>query len=234
MRAYSTRRPGMAFWGGWLLAGTAGSLLPVLPAALNVRFPIVADLGLADAYGLSSIILAAICLALFQTIVLGALRGRFSTSVLMWIPVSAGATLAAYLAIALWQVTVARTVISVSAIQAWLPAGFPLLQVIFALFGIAVAVVVGLAQGILLGRIFERSSVIGLWLAANLVGAVLVGVVFGIRLQEPVTGNDATLTAIFLSNTLIDGGLYAAVTGAALVAIGRRSTEVRARKQASF
>lgn len=224
----------MAFWGGWLVAGTAGSLLPVLPAALNLRFPIVADLGLADAYGLSSIIVAAMCLALFQTIVLGALRGRFSASVLMWIPVSAGATLAAYLAIALWQVTVPRTVISVSAIQAGLPAGFPLLQVIFALFGIAVAVVVGLAQGILLARIFERSSVIGVWLAANLVGAVLVGVVFGIRLEEPVTGNDATLTAIFLSNTLIDGGLYAAVTGAALVAIGRRSTEVPARKQASL
>jgi len=171
-------------------------------------------------------------LALFQTIVLGALKARFSASVLMWIPVSIGAVLVAYVVIAIWQVTVPRTVISVSAMQASLPPGFPLLQVIFALFGIAVAGFVGLAQGILLARVFRRRSAVGLWLVANLVGAVLVGIVFGIRLQEPVTGSHADLTAVFLSNTLIDGVLYAAVTGAALVAFARRRTEVSVRDQA--
>src|SRR5438552_13231181 len=130
MMAYSIRRPGLALWGAWLVAGVAGSLLPVLPAAFNLRFPIVAGLGLDDAPGFSSALVGAICLALFQTIVLGALKARFSASVLMWIPVSTGATVVAYLAIALWQVTVPRTVISVSAIGASLPPGFPLLQVI--------------------------------------------------------------------------------------------------------
>ena len=232
MMAYSIRRPGLALWGAWLVAGVAGSLLPVLPAAFHLRFPIVADLGLDDAPGFSSALVGAICLALFQTIVLGALKARFSASVLMWIPVSTGATVVAYLAIALWQVTVPRTVISVSAIGASLPPGFPLLQVIFALFGIAVALVVGLAQGILLVGVFRRRSALGLWLVANLVGAVLVGIVFGIRLMEPVTGSDADRTAIFLSNTLIDAVLYAAVTGAALVVFARRRTEVSARDQA--
>jgi len=232
MMAYSIRRPGLALWGAWLVAGVAGSLLPVLPAAFNLRFPIVAGLSPDHASGLSSALVGATCLALFQTIVLGALKARFSASVLMWIPVSTGATVVAYLAIALWQVTVPRTVISVSAIGASLPPGFPLLQVIFALFGIAVAVVVGLAQGMLLARVLRRRSAVGLWLGANLVGAVLVGIVFGIRLMEPVTGSDADRTAIFLSNTLIDAVLYAAVTGAALVAFARRGTEVSARDQA--
>ncbi|TMC85624.1 MAG: hypothetical protein E6J06_03250 [Chloroflexi bacterium] len=59
-----------------------------------------------------------------------------------------------------------------------------------------------------------------------------MGIVFGIRLMEPVTGSDADRTAIFLSNTLIDAVLYAAVTGAALVAFARRGTEVSARDQA--
>ncbi len=232
MMAYSPRRPGLAAWGAWLVAGVVGSLLPVLLAALNLRFPIVADVGLGDAYGFSSALVGATCLALFQTIVLGALKARFSASVLMWIPVSIGAVLVAYVVIAIWQVTVPRTVISVSAMQASLPPGFPLLQVILALFGIAVAGFVGLAQGILLARVFRRRSAVGLWLVANLVGAVLVGIVFGIRLQEPVTGTDADLTAVFLSNTLIDGVLYAAVTGAALVAFARRRTEVSVRDQA--
>jgi hypothetical protein len=232
MMAYSMRRPGLALWGAWLGAGVVGSLLPVLPAALNLRFPIVADLRLDDAYGLRSAAVGAICLALFQTIVLGVLKARFTASVLMWIPVSTGATVVAYLAIALGQVTVPRAVISVSAIQASLPPSFPLLQVIFALSSVAVAVVVGVAQGILLARVFRRRSALGLWLVANLVAAVLVGIVFGIRLQEPVTGSDADLTAIFLSTTLIDGALYAAVTGAALVAFARRRTEVSARDQA--
>ena len=230
--AYSMRRPGLALWGAWLGAGVVGSLLPVLPAALNLRFPIVADLRLDDAYGLRSAAVGATCLALFQTIVLGVLKVRFTASVLMWIPVSTGATVVAYLAIALGQVTVPRAVISVSAIQASLPPSFPLLQVIFALSGVAVAVVVGVAQGILLARVFRRRSALGVWLVANLVAAVLVGIVFGIRLQEPVTGSDADLTAIFLSTTLIDGALYAAVTGAALVAFARRRTEVSARDQA--
>src|SRR5260370_42562729 len=208
MMAYSIRRPGLALWGAWVVAGVVGSVLAVLPARLDLRFPIVADLGLDDAYGISSALVGATCLALVQTIVLGALKARFSASVLMWIPVSIGAMLVAYLVVAIWQVTVPRTVISVSAMQASLPPGFPLLQVIFALFGIAVAGFVRLAHGILLARVFPRRSAVGLWLVANLVGAVLVGIVFGVGLQEPVTGSDADLTAIFFSTTLITTLLY--------------------------
>lgn len=219
------RRAGMAFWGAWLLAGTAGSLLPVLPAALNLRFPASVALGLQDAFGPGSIVLGALLLAAFQCIVLGALRGRFSRPVLLWIPVSAGAALIAYIAIALWQVTIPRTLISVSAIQTALPSGFPLLQVIFALFGLANAMVLGLAQGLLLAKILEGRSVVGFWLVANLVAAILVGIVFGIRLQEPVAGDDATRTAMFLSNILINGALYAAVTGVVLVAMTVRRGE---------
>ena len=92
------------------------------------------------------------------------------------------------------------------------------------------AAVLGLAQGILLARIFERASIVGLWLAANLVGAVAVGILFGIRFQETATSNDATLTA-FVSNALIDGGLYATVTGAALVAIARRNGQILVRPE---
>jgi thiol:disulfide interchange protein len=159
----------------------------------------------------------------------------------MWAPVSAGATLAVYLAIFVWQVT------SVSSIESSLPTGFPMLamavfivltpspspwfQVLVALIALAVAAVLGLAQGILLARIFERRSIVGLWLVANLVGAVLMGIIFGIRFREPATSNDANLT-FFVSTALIDGGLYAAVTGAVLVAIARRNGEIPARAEA--
>ena len=236
----SIRRSETATWGAWLLAGAVGTLLPILPAALSNRFPLGANLGLNDEYGLSALVVAALCLALLQSVVLGWLRGRFSGSVLMWAPVSAGATLVAYLAIFVWQVT------SVSSIESSLPTGFPMLAmavfivltpspspwfpILIALVALAVAALLGLAQGILLARIFERGSIVGLWLVANLVGAVLVGILLGIRFYEPAASNDATLTA-FVSNALIDGGLYAAVTGAVLVAIARRNGEVPARAE---
>jgi hypothetical protein len=225
------RRPGIALWGGWLVAGTVGSVLPVLPAALNLRWPMAAGLGLEDAFGLSSIAVTAFLVAFLEAIVLGGVTSRFSGPVLMWAPVSAAATIAAFLAIVLWGNIVPRSLISVSAIQAALPPAFPLLPVIFALFGIANAVVLGIAQGVLLSRIFGGRSVIGLWLAASVGAAVVVGVVFGIRLQEPAPGNEAALTAIFLSNTLIDGALYSAVTGAALVAIAGWRKEVLTQTQ---
>ena len=234
------RRSETATWGAWLVAGAVGTLLPILPAAVNHRFPLGANLGFNDEYGLSSLVVAALCLALLQSIVLGVLRGRFSGPVLLWAPVSAGATLAVYVAIFVWQVT------SVSSIESSLPSGFPMLavavlivltpsplpwfQVLIVLIALAVAAVLGLAQGILLARIFERASIVGLWLAANLVGAVAVGILFGIRFQETATSNDATLTA-FVSNALIDGGLYATVTGAALVAIARRNGQILVRPE---
>src|SRR5260370_12138373 len=112
MMAYSIRSPGLALWGAWLVAGVVGSLLPVLPAALNLRFPIVAHLGLDDAYGISSALVGATCLALFQTIVLGALKARFSASVLMCIPVSIGAMLVPYLLFPICQFPVPPPAIS--------------------------------------------------------------------------------------------------------------------------
>ena len=226
---YRSRRARSVSWGAWLLAGIVGSFVPIMPAAFNFRVPLIFALGLDDAFGLGSVAIAATFLAFLQYIILSALIGKVSAAALMWIPVSAAAARIPFLAINLWQTTVPRTLISVSAIQASLPPGFPLLQIIFALFGIANAAVLGLAQGILLARIFGGRSIVALWLGANLLASVLVGIVFGIRLQEPVTGDDATLTAIFVSNTLIDAALYAAVTGAALVAIAGQRVSMHAR-----
>jgi hypothetical protein len=202
----------LAIWVAWVLAGVGGSLLPILLNAFIL--PWIQARSLYDYEAAVWVVVSAICLAFFQYIVLRVLLARVSLTVVMWIPASAIAALVAFNTPGFLQGTVLRTLISISAISASLPQGFPLIQVILALIGFAFAAFLGLGQGIVLSMVYRR-GVVGFWVLANLLAALVVGIVLGVRYQEFVSPD--------FIDTLLGGVVYAAVTGPALLLVaGRR------------
>jgi hypothetical protein len=93
------------------------------------------------------VVVSATCLAFFQYLVIRTLLARVSLIITVWIPVSVIATVVAFIAIGLLQITVPRTLISISAIAASLPNGFPMVGLVEGLFGVAIAAFLGLSQG---------------------------------------------------------------------------------------
>ncbi len=202
----------LAIWVAWVLAAVAGSLLAILIDVFIL--PWSSARSLHDYEAVLMVIVSAICLAFFQYIVLRVLVGRVSLTLTMWIPASVIATLVAFNTPGFLQGTVLRTLISISAISASMPRGFPVIQVILALIGLAFAAFLGLGQGIVLSIVYRR-GVVGFWVLANLSAALVVGIVLGIRYQEFASPGFA--------DTLLGGVIYAAVTGPALLVIaGRR------------
>jgi len=216
------RHSDIAVWALWVGAGLLGTLLPIIAFVIPLPLVNVNLSSFSDVYELTSILGGAATLALCQGIVLAMVIDRPSTVALMWIPVTVLATVAAYVSVMLWGMTVPRGVLSVSGIQDSLPSGFPLLQVIFALIGVAQAAFLGLAQGLLLATRIQGRKVLAVWFTANVLAAAVVGVVAGVRLQEPVPTDQLTVVAFLVSSSL-SGGLFAAVTGFALAALVRRS-----------
>ncbi len=87
------------------------------------------------------------------------------------------------------------------------------------------AAVLGLGQGLLLARIFVARSAAKLWFVGNLVAAVVMWIVIVFRLNGVST---TTQTVVDLLQPIaIDGALYAAVTGIALLAMSRRDSAAR-------
>jgi hypothetical protein len=223
----------LAFSGAWILATVVGTVPLILPSVIRDDLVRLAVLSVIQASSMSfyGLIVAAIAvatwLALCQYIVLRALLGRQSMTAVIWIPASVIAVVAAVCAIA---VTVPRTLISISAIEASLPPGFPLTEVVVGLFAIPVAAFLGVSQGIVLSNVYRR-SVVGLWLLANLFAALLVGIVQGIQFHELANLLDgrynldeatvATANAFYLVGSLLSVVLYAAVTGPTLFVLAR-------------
>jgi hypothetical protein len=226
----------LAFSGAWILATVVGTVPLILPSVIRDDLVRLAVLAVIQASSMSfyGLIVAAIAvatwLALCQYIVLRALLGRQSMTAVIWIPASVIAVVAAVCAIAVWLTTVPRTLISISAIEASLPPGFPLTEVVVGLFAIPVAAFLGVSQGIVLSNVYRR-SVVGLWLLANLFAALLVGIVQGIQFHELANLIDgrynldeatvATANAFYLVGSLLSVVLYAAVTGPTLFVLAR-------------
>jgi hypothetical protein len=218
----------LAFSGAWILATVVGSLPLVLPSLIYI--PVIQALSM-SLYGfIVGAIAVATWLGLCQYIVVRALLRRPSITAVMWIPASVIAVVAAVCAIAILQSTVPRTLISISAIQASLPPYFPLFEVIVGLFVIPLAICLGVSQGIVLSNIYGR-NLVGRWLLANLVAALVVGIVQGIQFHELANLIDGrfnqdgatvvTANAFYLVGTLLSGVLYAVVTGLTLLVIAR-------------
>ncbi len=206
---------GMAVWGAWVLAGAAGSVLPYLAFTFG-WLP-------ADGGWIAAVVGAAI-VALPQYIVLR-LMGHSSLASAMWIPVSVVAWLAADLALWVSAERIANALLSVGAIQALTPGPFRFLTMVTGVELATTAAVLGLGQGLLLARIFVARSAARLWFVGNLVAAVVMWIVIVFRLNGVST---TTQTVVDLLQPIaIDGALYAAVTGIALLAMSRRDSAAR-------
>jgi hypothetical protein len=223
----------VAIWPAWVLAAAIGSLLPIMPNVLDLHIGGLywSQIALASWLGGAvAILVGATSLACFQYAVLRVLIRRESLAAAMWIPASAFGAVAAFVITAVWQTTVPRYLISISAIATALPTGFPMVEVIGASFGVVVALCLGLTQGVVLSNVFSRRVVI-YWVLANLLGALLAGLVVGIHqyeindwLRNQVNPNEGALTASYVTDTLMGGVLYAAVTGSALLILGNRKS----------
>jgi hypothetical protein len=209
----------MVVWGAWILAGAVGSVLPYLGTTFGWR-PVnaVGDVWI-------GIVVGSAIVTFPQYFVLRLLIGHPSVASAMWIPVSVVAWLAAYLAIGVSAERTTNALLSVGAIKALTPGIFPFLTVITGVESITYAAALGLAQGVLLARIFVARSAARLWFAGNLVAAVVVWIIIEIRSNG--LSNQTNQTAVdLLLPTAIFGALYAAVTGIALVAMSRRDLKV--------
>jgi hypothetical protein len=206
----------MAFWGAWVLAGMVGSVLPYLGATLGWFGPIYTD----GDYWIANIVGAAL-VAFPQYVVLRLLIGHPSLAGAMWIPVSAVAWLAGGRAGGVSAEWIATALQSAGAFQASTPGPFSFITVIIGIEGITYAAVLGLAQGVLLARVYVGRSAARLWFVANLVAAVVVMIVSQIRINDFSNQTNQTAVDLWLA-TVIFGALYAAVTGIALVALPRR------------
>jgi len=218
----------VAIWPAWVIAAAIGSLLPIMPKVLDVR--------IGGAYwsqiasfswfgGPVEILGGATCLAFLQYVVLRVLIRRESLAAAMWIPASAIAAVAAFGLGAVWQTAVPHYVISISDIATALPMGFPMVEVITGLFGVVFALCLGLSQGIVLSSVLRHRVVI-YWVMANVLGALVAGVVRVWLVNQDL--DEGMPTAFYVIDRIVGGVLYAAVTGAALLVLAGRTSGAQA------
>jgi hypothetical protein len=206
----------LAFTTAWIVASVVGSAPLLWPSVVASQVTLILSI---SPYGfIVAAIAIATWLAVCQYVVLRAALGRESMAAISWIPATVLAVVAAVCFTAIWQTTVPRTLISISAIQASLPPGFPLIEVIMGLFVLPLAAFLGVIQGVALSTIFGR-NVVGLWLLANLFTGLIVGTVQGLTYHQIVNSIYSDPSEYLVLGTLLSGILYAAVTGPALLAI---------------
>src|SRR6266550_206070 len=201
----------LAVWLAWVLAAIAGTALALaVPMAGLLPVGDEADVWTAEIVG-------ATLIAFPGFVVLRFLVGRSSLLTAIWIPVTVIGWLAASLATGLSE----QALLSVGADSRLMPGGpIDYLTLVIGIEAITLAVFVGAGQGILLARIFARRAAARLWVAANLVAAVVQWLLIESRAGSDSSGQ--TELDLWLS-PLLFAALYAAWTGIALVAITRDS-----------
>jgi len=218
--AYRFPLSGMVVWGAWILAGMVGSVLLYLGTTFGWpgRVNSVEDVWI-------GVVVGSAIVAFPQYIVLRVLIGHPSLASAMWIPVSVVAWLAAYLVSSVSAERTTNALLSVGAIHALTPGMVPFLTVITGVESITLAAMLGLAQGLLLARIFVARSAARLWFVGNVVAAVVVWVIIEIRSNGLSNQTNQTAVDLLLPIAIFEA-LYAAVTGIALVAMSRRDIKV--------
>ena len=201
----------LALWGAWVLAPAAGIL---------VAQPFRAD----DRFAFHIFVLPAICIALFQSLVLCVLVGEASLRALLWMPASAGTVFLGTFTYAIYP-AVMRAYPDIPR-----PPEFFTASDIFWGF----AAVAALLQGIVLARLFNRWSIAGLWFAASvlaLVAAFLPGPFgnfvddFWLLVADALDdrGYGAFSAAVFMMYLLM---FISVLTGVVLISLSRRKKEV--------
>jgi hypothetical protein len=205
-------RSSITIWGAWVVAGAVGNAGELL--ALGAGWIPVSS---------SSLVIAACVVGAIMGIpqyVVLRLTGRPPLASAMWIPVTVVAWLAYVLGGIPFAEGIANALYSVGVVRA-LPGPVDLITLQIGAEFITLAALVGVGQGLLLSRVVVARSAIGLWLAANLLAAVAIGIAVSIRDSGGSSTNQSEVDSLLAA--VLVGGIYAAVTGIALVSLSRRA-----------
>ncbi|SRR5712692_3787938 len=202
------RRFDIVLWSAWVVASMVGFMLTVIAELRPLGVPFGYEPGQMG-FELTFVLVGSAGVALLQYVVLRVVLGNATVAVVAWVPIVVIVGVATYLAEYVWHISPTL--------------GAPAdIQVIPTLFQIADSLLVGLAQGVVLMKVFHLRSAIGLWPAASLIATVTDYVALN---SQPILRalDGLPLLAALLVGNALGGGLYGAVTGAALVALARRS-----------
>jgi hypothetical protein len=200
-----TRRSLLVVWcPAWIIASVVGFTLPqvALFVGLFPSQPLIlpGDVRIEPSSLAVGVTFAAFC----QYIVLSLLIGRVSWVAVMWIPVTSVVTVAASTA-GKWFWSSSDGVRDLALLQFIF--GGPLYPVL--------AVPLGLAQGVLLAKLYGRKAAIWLWCSATIVVAVIFGSLAG---EERVLGTMEEHILYLVALAVI----YGVMTGLALLVIPSR------------
>ena len=177
-----------------------GGMATLLPVLLYLLAPLGIELD-AGAYELISVVVSAVSVPLFQYVVLRVVLGNSSGAAKAWVPVS-----------------VLLALIEYFVLYVWLPVPPQGGQVVPTIPEVIAAVMLGVAQGLLLAEMLGVRAAVVVWPAANLVGLAVVFILLEIG------GLDSAVSVVgALEGNLMVGAIYGGLTGVALAALVRRS-----------
>ena len=202
------RRFDIVLWSAWVVASMVGFAVIFVTELRPLGVPFGYEPGQMG-YELTLVLVGSAGIVLLQYVVFRVVLGNATLAAVAWVPIGVIVGVATYLAEYVWQTS--PTLGASGNIQ-----GIP------TLWQIADSLILGLAQGVVLMKVFRLRSAIVLWPAATLIAVATDYVALN---SGPILRalDGLPLLAALLAGNAIAGGLYGAVTGAALVALARRS-----------
>jgi hypothetical protein len=211
------RRSDFALWVAWVGAGMLGSMFGVAPELRALGVPFGYELG-STGSEVSLVLATSIGLAIFQFAVLRAGTSSTTSSAIIWMAITILVSVAEYVATSIW---VSSPVLTSAVAPLVMQMAVPF---VFAVIG-------GCALGVVLWRILHVRSALYVWPAAWVVALAVSYAAFVWGPLLPLL-NRLPLLAELLIGDGLNGALYGAITGVALVALvalARRSTKLAPR-----
>jgi len=199
------RRFDIVLWSAWVVASMVGFAVIFVTELRPLGVPFGYEPGQMG-YELTLVLVGSAGIVLLQYVVFRVVLGNATLAAVAWVPIGVIVGVATYLAEYVWQTS---PTLSASDIQ-----GIP------TLWQIADSLILALAQGVVLMKVFHLRLAIVLWPAASLIAMATDYVALN---SAPILRalDGLPLVAALLAGNAIAGGLYGAVTGAALVTLAR-------------
>jgi hypothetical protein len=208
---WGLRRSDIALWLSWVGAGMLGSMLAVAPELRALGVPFGYELGSVGSE-VSLVLATSIGLAIFQFAVLRAGTSTTTLSAIIWVAITILVSVSEYVFIYFW---VSTPVLTATVTPPVMQIAVPLL---FAVIG-------GFALGVVLWRSLQVRSALYVWPAAWVVALAVSYAAFVWGPFVPLLNRMPLLAELLIGDGL-NGALYGAITGVALVALARRSTNL--------
>ena len=215
--AVASRRSAFTFWLAWVAAAAVGAALAATASFPTPAYESPGGLGV----WISAPLLAAPA-ALLQFVVLRALLHASPGTAGLWFVVTLLAAALIAPATMVWYLGVIRILggsstftgdgVSWSVDPRWADFAVAAPEYI-------APVLLGIAQGVVLVRVFGRLGAVAIWLAANVVAFIVAGRLTGLALAQ--TYFEVRWPSGYVVTMTLFGALFGAVTGAALVALMR-------------